>query len=333
MNYIKRHKLQLFFLVLIAILISEVLVYLQLKLFWSDYDYNIGYWLGFWTPLIDVIIIMLLLIYLNNKNIKLLKNQKDRLQEIIDNSIDGIHIIDKKGNLFMFSPSFAKMLGYSFEEAKKLNIKDWDLSINDEFIKEIFKTDIGNQKLIYAKHTKKDSSIIDVEIFIKYIEIDNEKYIYATSRDLSKQIKLEKEIEAKNKKLQVSEEVLRDYVLFSKTDDKGIITDVSNAFCQLTGYTKKELLGKSHSILRHKDMNNSTYDELWNTIKNKKVWIGELKNLKKNGETYWVKATIKPEFDSDDNFIGYISIREDITDKKKFEKEHLLLLDQAKWQV
>ena len=108
-------------------------------------------------------------------------------------------------------------------------------------------------------------------------------------------------------------------IITSSTNIKGEIVSVSEAFCEISGYTKDELLGKNHNILKHPDMTNSIYKELWETISSGKIWKGELKNLKKNGDYYWVKAIIEPNFSKEGKIIGYSAIRYDITDRKLIE--------------
>ena len=72
--------------------------------------------------------------------------------------------------------------------------------------------------------------------------------------------------------------------LISKTNPKGIITYVNNLFCKISGYTKEELLGKPHNIVRHPDMPKTVFKELWETIKDKKQpWTGIIKNRTKQG--------------------------------------------------
>lgn len=109
-------------------------------------------------------------------------------------------------------------------------------------------------------------------------------------------------------------------VSISSTDTKGNITDATQVFCELTGYSKDELIGQQHDIVRHKNVSKKTYEHLWNTIKNNNVWKGELQNIKKDGSTYWIDATITPMFNKAGEKIGYTSIRVDITDKKMIEK-------------
>ncbi len=106
-------------------------------------------------------------------------------------------------------------------------------------------------------------------------------------------------------------------VISSSTDTKGNITNASKAFCEITGYSKDELIGRSHNIVRHPDMPSSVFKEMWETIQTGKTWNGEVKNLRKDGSSYWVKVLIEPEIGRTGKIKGYTSIRQDITDKKK----------------
>ena len=106
-------------------------------------------------------------------------------------------------------------------------------------------------------------------------------------------------------------------VISSTADTKGIITNVSQAFCNIAGYSKEELIGQPHNIVRHPDMPKSIFKEIWSTIQSGKTWKGEVKNLHKNGGFYWVKAVIEPNFNSKGDIQSFTSIRQDITDKKR----------------
>ena len=103
--------------------------------------------------------------------------------------------------------------------------------------------------------------------------------------------------------------------IVSKTDKKGVITYVNDEFCKISGYSRDELIGKSHNIVRHPDTEMAIFKELWHTIRDKKEpWFGEIKNLKKDKSSYWTKAVINPILDSNQNIIEYIGIRTDITE-------------------
>jgi len=109
-------------------------------------------------------------------------------------------------------------------------------------------------------------------------------------------------------------------VIISSTDTRGIITEVSQAFCDVSGYTKEELIGKDHLIVRHPDTPSSTYETMWNTILQGEIWEGELKNRRKNGSAYWVHAIITPKTNSAGEITGYTSVRQNITDRKRAEE-------------
>ena len=108
-------------------------------------------------------------------------------------------------------------------------------------------------------------------------------------------------------------------VIFSSTDKKGRITYVSSAFCEISGYSEKEFIGQSHNIVRHPDMPKKSFENMWKTITSGKTWKGEIKNLKKDGNYYWVVAEIEPTYDENKNIAGYIATRHDITDTKDME--------------
>ncbi len=110
--------------------------------------------------------------------------------------------------------------------------------------------------------------------------------------------------------------------IISKTDLKGIITYVNTPFCKLAGYSKDELIGKPHNIIRHPDMPKAAFKELWETIEKNEKWRGFVKNLRKDGKYYWVEAFIEPVFDENGNKVGYISARRPVSkeDRKRYEE-------------
>jgi PAS domain S-box-containing protein len=110
--------------------------------------------------------------------------------------------------------------------------------------------------------------------------------------------------------------------IISKTDPKGVITFVNEKFCQISGFTKEELIGKPHNVIRHPDMPKTAFRDLWRTIKDeKRTWQGIVKNRAKNGDTYYVKTTVQPILNPEGEVQEYISLRHDITaimsDKKQ----------------
>ncbi len=119
-------------------------------------------------------------------------------------------------------------------------------------------------------------------------------------------------------------------IIMSSTDKEGVITSVSQAFCEISGYTKEELVGQPHSIVRHPDMQAFIFEDMWETIQNGQTWRGEIKNLKKDGGYYWIYATIEPHYDKEGNIVGYDALRQDITSKKELEEQQSIIVEQSK---
>ncbi len=101
--------------------------------------------------------------------------------------------------------------------------------------------------------------------------------------------------------------------IVSKADLKGNITYVNDKFCEVTLYSREEIIGKPHNLLKG-ESSKEVFRDLWETISNKKTWHGVLRNKRKDGEFYYVNITIMPILDEDNEIIEYIAIRHEITD-------------------
>jgi len=110
--------------------------------------------------------------------------------------------------------------------------------------------------------------------------------------------------------------------IVSKTDTKGIITYVNDAFVEISGYQRDELIGNKHNMVRHSEMPSSVFKDLWKTILEKKRWQGIVKNRAKDGSTYIVDSTILPIMDVNSEIVEFISIRTDVTEIE-LQKEDL----------
>lgn len=115
----------------------------------------------------------------------------------------------------------------------------------------------------------------------------------------------------------ISEQVLtalEKVLVVSKTDLKGNITYANDLFCKLTGYSREELIGEPHSLVRHKDIPKSVYKDMWDTIQKGDIWTGIVPNVGKGGALYVVDTTVQPIFDDKGNITEYISVRRVIND-------------------
>mgnify|MGYP000444473991 CR=1 FL=1 len=113
--------------------------------------------------------------------------------------------------------------------------------------------------------------------------------------------------------------LVENITIVSRTDLKGIITYANENFCKISGYTKEELLGQNHNIVRHPSVDPSVYKNMWNTISENKIWHGVLKNINKQGAIYFVKSTIFPILNKDNEKEGYMAIRYLVTDDEELK--------------
>jgi PAS domain S-box-containing protein len=103
--------------------------------------------------------------------------------------------------------------------------------------------------------------------------------------------------------------------LLSETDPRGRITFANDAFCRISKYSRNELLGQPHSIVRHPDMPKEVFERLWSTILRGDVFKGILKNRARDGSHYWVNATIMALRDHEDKISKCIGVRHLIPDE------------------
>ena len=100
----------------------------------------------------------------------------------------------------------------------------------------------------------------------------------------------------------------KETMIVSETSSKGNIIYVNKDFCKISGFSKDELIGESHNIVRHKDMPKAAFKEMWQTIEKGKTWSGIVKNRCKNNDYYWIRATVYPVTKKNGK-LRYISVR------------------------
>jgi len=110
--------------------------------------------------------------------------------------------------------------------------------------------------------------------------------------------------------------LIDEHSIFAITDEKGVITHANNEFLRLSQYSREELIGNTHNILKSDEHSNDFFSELWQKITNGETWKGEIKNKAKDGSHYWLKTTIRPMYNTRREIIAYVSLRTDITEQK-----------------
>ncbi len=125
------------------------------------------------------------------------------------------------------------------------------------------------------------------------------------------------DVDSKTKILSEYKKAVDVGTIVSKANKYGQITYVNDSFVDVSGYTREELIGKNHSIVRHPSSSKSTFMNMWEKILNKEVWQGDLQNRAKDGSSYFVHATIIPIIDKDEEIVEFLAIRYETTDLHK----------------
>jgi diguanylate cyclase (GGDEF)-like protein/PAS domain S-box-containing protein len=214
--------------------------------------------------------------------------------------------MDQAGNVVQFSHAFSHMLGYSVTETAELNVMDWDYSQSREKIFHAFST-LGKYPISFeTRHRRKDGSIIDVEITARNVILDGQKYIYASSRDITER----KKAETENRIAAIAFESQEGMLV---TDAHHSILRVNHAFTSITGYSAEEVIGQNPRLLSSGRHDATFYATMWNSINNTGAWEGEIWNRRKNGEVYPEHLTITAVKDVNGNVTNYVATLADIS--------------------
>jgi PAS domain S-box-containing protein len=192
------------------------------------------------------------------------------------------------------------------------------IELKSSFVKLDLNNEMSSLIKFHALESNSAISTVQIQVFIFIVLLIALLFImYLLSRTLDEKVDA---IEKLNKDFDK-------YVISSRSNLDGLITYASKAFSDISGYTQSELVGQPHSLIRHPDMPKELFIEIWSKLKNNKVWIGEIKNQKKDGAYYWVHTVITPLFDKKGKKIAYGAIQEDITDAKEIQKLNANLQD------
>jgi len=209
------------------------------------------------------------------------------------------------------------------------------IELFEKFAPDIVLTDIAMPKMNGIEMSQKikqlnistpiiiTTAFSDAKYILKAIDVGIDSYILKpfNLQKVNEKLNQTAKYLVESDELKKSEKLLQEYKkavdegsIVSKTDKQGIITYVNQKFCDISGYSKEELLGTNHNIVRHPDESPDLYIDLWKTIRDKKVWKGKIKNLSKSGKSYYIIAVIMPILDENGELFEYIALRQDVTD-------------------
>ena len=252
------------------------------------------------------------------KNIELrrayhqIEDSSAKYKQLSNLTFEGI-LLHKKGIVVDVNLSFSRMFGYSREEIIGQNIID--IIVKDKYRDRIIENLSNSHSKPYkVEGVRKNGESIFVELESKFINEGNSEERVVAVRDLSERKKAQQEI----KKLSMAMEQSGNTIVI--TDIEGNIEYTNPKFTELTGYSAQEVLGKKPRFLRSENEPVFDNQEMWDTIIAGDTWRGEFKNLTKKGVVFYENATITPVVNEEGEIINYLSIKEDITQKKAIQK-------------
>lgn len=173
----------------------------------------------------------------------------------------------------------------------------------------------SNQMITFVDSRKKEHYYMTT--FSPVLREDEVVAIFIIFQDVTNYILQQRELKLTTHGLETFKRALNYAAEVTITNTKGEIIDVNDKFLERTGYTREELIGKTHNIVNSNYHPREFFKNLWDTITEGKIWRGEVRNQTKNGETYWVETTIIPLTNEEDVVYQYITIHFNVSDKKQ----------------
>lgn len=253
-----------------------------------------------------------------------LKNQKKRLENIIQSTEAGTWEWNIQTGEIIINERLAEMLGYNYDELKSYNLESWHSLFHPE--------DLEKDYVLLNKHIKGEADIYEFEHRIKtksgdwkwifargkilsFTEDGNPEWMFGIYLDIEEKKKKEEQINI------LSSVVEQSPVSVVITDKNADIVFVNKYFCEKTGYAPEDVLGKNASILLSGKHSKSYYEDIWRQLGSGLSWDGNLLNIKKNGELFWERVIISPLRNEQNQIVYYVAVKDDITEEIKLNKE------------
>jgi len=246
-----------------------------------------------------------------------LRKSEQLFRHLSESMTAGLVIYNEDHFLFV-NPATERITGFPAKEMLRMHF--WDVvhpdhkeMIQSRGLKRLKKEEVPRNYTF--KLLTKTGKTCWINFTASLIEFQGKKAALGTVFDITR----EKEAEIEIRKL--STVVEQNPLSIVITDTEGDIEFVNKAFCKVTGYSPKDVIGHNPRILQSGKTPKKRYIELWETITDGKVWIGEFINKKKNGQEYIEYAVVSPVMDEQGKIVQYTAIKEDITDRKRMEEE------------
>jgi PAS domain S-box-containing protein len=291
------------------------------------YEHGFNYSLFWQVVAIAVVIFIAILLWLVVWNRKLyseiahrkkaeaaLEDQAVRMHILVDQSQDGIVILNQDGSVYESNQRFAEMLGYSLEEVSHLCVWNWEFSYPKEQVQEMLKTVGRGGDSFETVHRRKDGSTYYVDIRTNAADFAGQKLIFCVCRDISDR----KKAEEVHEMLMAAIEQTDDIVII--TDRRGVIQFVNAAFYTSTGWKQQDILLRNPGVLSTSHYDKALYRSLWRTILRGNTWKGRMVIDHKDGTFLNLAVSVSPVHDSSGKIVNYVAVARDVTEQIQLQE-------------
>ncbi|SFN37728.1 PAS domain S-box-containing protein [Formivibrio citricus] len=245
-----------------------------------------------------------------------LEQSEARYHSIFDNSYSVMLIINPEdGAIVDANPAAARYYGWTRAELLGMHISQINTLTNDELRQEMERARQSRSNHFFFRHRRADGSIRDVEAFSGPIAIGGRTFLFSIVHDITERKNAEEQLRKLSKAVEQSPESV------IITNLKGEIEYVNEAFERTTGYSGAEVVGQTPCILHSGKTPAASYQRLWQALSQGLVWKGEFQNRRKDGSDYVEFAIVAPIRQPDGQISHYVSVQEDITEKKRLASE------------
>ena len=250
-----------------------------------------------------------------------IRKAEQKYRSIFENAIEGIYQSTVEGRILSANPAFAQILGYDSPEQAIDRIEDIS---EQHWLHPEHRRDLVREVLEEGAVTSFETRLVRMDGQIIWVLINGQP-VYDSEGNLLhlegmvQDITHRKEAEAELRKLSTAVEQVADGIFI--TNDQGVIDYVNPAFEETTGYSLADMFGREPGVLGADAREASVYKEIWDAIVAGEDWIGQVRNMKKNGDIFIADTTVSPIKSGSGRFIGCTAVVRDVTEKVRFENQ------------
>ncbi|WP_193075923.1 EAL domain-containing protein [Pseudomonas sp. FME51] len=250
------------------------------------------------------------------RQIKASNKANRRSQVLLQHASDGIHILDEQGRLMDASDAFYHMLGYAPDELIESHLGDWYALPSPVEMTSLFgsKLSTGQSSTFETLFRHKRGHSFPVEVSTVRVEIDGRPLLFSSARDITERKKADED-------LRIAAQAFESQVGMLITDANLNILRCNQAFCRITGYSAKEVIGRQPNLLQSGRHDRHFYADMWQAINRYGAWQGEIWNKRKNGEVYPQLLSIGRVSNEQEQTTHYVASLSDISARKASEEQ------------